>query len=116
MGRTPHADLWFRGASAGSEAAGDHFDAECLVGAFEDRQHPGVDEQATDFVLLRVSEATMDLHRLTGHHSAALHTYALTMLASIAPSPCATSRATWYENWRLAWMIIAIRPSFAAVS
>src|SRR5262245_16811504 len=49
------------------EPAGDDLEAEGLVGALEDRQHPGVDEVAADGVLLRVAEAAVDLHGLAGH-------------------------------------------------
>ena len=38
------------------------------------------------------------------------------MLASVAPWPFAISVATWYMNWRPAWMSTAIRPSLARVS
>ena len=57
-----------------SEPAGDDLEAQGLVGAFEDREHAGVDEVAADGVLLGVAVAAVDLHGLTGDHSAALHT------------------------------------------
>ena len=38
-----------------------------LVGALEDRQHPGVDEVAADGELLGVAHAPVDLHGLAGH-------------------------------------------------
>ena len=48
------------------EAAGDDAQAERLVGAFEDRQHPGVDEEARHRELLGVAHAAVELHRLAG--------------------------------------------------
>ena len=47
--------------------AGDHPEAQGLVGAFEDRQHPGVDEVPRHGVLLGVAHAAVELHRLAGH-------------------------------------------------
>src|SRR3546814_16915088 len=60
-GRSP----WLS-ASLGSldHAAGDHLEAEGLVGAFEDGQDAGVDEVAADVVLLGVAHAAVDLHGL----------------------------------------------------
>jgi hypothetical protein len=48
------------------EAAGDHLEAQRLVGALEDRQHAGVDEVAAHRVLLGVAVAAVDLHGLAG--------------------------------------------------
>src|SRR5262249_23665485 len=58
--------------SAGGErvlgqAAGDDPRAEGLVGAFEDREPPGVDEEPRDRELLGVAHAPVELHRLAGH-------------------------------------------------
>ena len=46
------------------QAAGDDAQAERLVGAFEDRQHPRVDEVARHRELLGVAHAAVQLHRL----------------------------------------------------
>ncbi len=48
------------------EPAGDHLEGQRLVGALEDRQHPGVHEVATDGELLGVPHPSVDLHGLAG--------------------------------------------------
>ena len=48
------------------QAAGDHLERQGLVGPLEDRQHPRVDEEPADRVLLGVAVAAVDLHRLAG--------------------------------------------------
>ena len=54
------------GECSGEEPARDELEAERLVCPLENRQHPGVDEQATHFVLFCVAEAAMQLHRFAG--------------------------------------------------
>ena len=57
------------------EAAGDHLQAQRLVGALEDAQHAGVDEQPAHRVLLGVADSRRGSASPRGStHSAALHT------------------------------------------
>src|SRR5438067_6063254 len=46
------------------EAAGDHAQAQCLVGALEDRKDSGVDEVARHRELFGVPHPAVQLHRL----------------------------------------------------
>ena len=48
------------------QAPGDHLERERLVGTLEDRQHPGVDEEAANGELLGVAHSAVYLHRLAG--------------------------------------------------
>src|SRR4026207_496385 len=46
-----------------AQTPGDDLQTKCLVGSLEDAEHPSVDEKSADGVLLRISIATVDLHR-----------------------------------------------------
>ncbi len=112
----PRSEPRSAGASA-HQTAGDDLERERLVGALEDREHPGVDEVAAHGELLGVAHAAVDLHGLPGHPlggpaDVGLDHGGLERALALGHEAAPRGRST--AGWPA--MSTAIRPSLAWVS